>query len=75
MDDIHTDSKHSTDIRQAIDDICFILDILYKKPSQRISYRWLSSYDCSVTLIMEITTKGITAAKNYLINVMSHLFH
>ena len=42
VDDIHTDSKYSTDIRQAIDDICFIMDIPYKKPPQRISHRCLS---------------------------------
>ena len=50
VDDIHINSKYITDVRQAIDNICFILDILYKKPPQHLSHRWLSSYDCTVTL-------------------------
>ena len=48
---IFTHSKYSTVVRQATDDICFILDILYKKPPQRISRVWLSSCDCTVTLM------------------------
>ena len=32
-DDLHTDSKYSTDIRQAIEEICFISNISFKKPS------------------------------------------
>ena len=51
VDAIQTDLKYSTNIRQAINDICFILDIPYKKPPQCISHWWLSSYDCTVTLM------------------------
>ena len=54
IDDLHTDSKYSPDIREAIEEICFILDISYKNPPQRISHRWLSAYDCTVTMMSMI---------------------
>ena len=46
--------KYSPDIREAIEEICFILDISYKNPPQRISHRWLSAYDCTVTMMSMI---------------------
>ena len=54
LDDLHTDSKYSPDIRQAIEEISFILDLSYKNPPQRISHRWLSAYDCTITMMSMI---------------------
>ena len=49
--DLRVDSKFSTDIREALAEFPIILNILFKKPPQRISHRWLSCYGCTVTLI------------------------
>lgn len=46
IDDIHWDTKYSTDILDALSQICFILNISFRKPPMRISHRWLSIYDC-----------------------------
>ena len=54
LDDLHTDSKYSFDIRQAIEELCLILDTSYKSSPQRISHRWLSSYDCTLTMMSMI---------------------
>ena len=56
MDDLHTDSNYSSEICQAIEEICFILNISYQKPPQRISHRWLTFYNCVGTLISKIYT-------------------
>ena len=50
IDDVHTDMKWSSDIRDALKEICFMLAISYKLPPETISHRWLSLYDCCMTL-------------------------
>ena len=49
IDDLHWDTKYSTDILDALRQICLVLDINFKKPPQRISHRWLSIFDCLST--------------------------
>ena len=53
IDDIHLDTKYSADILDLLQEICFILNVPFRKP-QRVSHRWLSVFDClsvDVTLI------------------------
>ena len=45
--DLYPRFKYSTDICQAIEEIYFKYPIQKNSP-QRISLRWLSSYDCAV---------------------------
>ena len=53
IDDIHTDNKWSTDIRDALKEIRFLLNILFRMLPLRISHRWLLLYDClSVNISM-----------------------
>ena len=53
IDDVHIDSKWSTDVRDALKEICFLLNIPFRMPPLRISHRWLSLYDClSVNMSM-----------------------
>ena len=53
IDDIHTDNKWSTDIRDALKEICFLLNIPFRMLPLRISHRWLLLYDClSVNISM-----------------------
>ena len=40
IDDIYWDTKYSTDILDSLKEICFILDIPFRKPPQRVSHRW-----------------------------------
>ena len=47
MDRSHSlDTKYSTDILDSLKEICFILNIPFRKPPQRVSHRWLSVFDC-----------------------------
>ena len=46
IDDIYWDTKYSTDILDSLKEICFILDIPFRKPPQRVSHRWLLVFDC-----------------------------
>ena len=53
IDDIHTDNKWSTNIRDVLKEICFRLNIPFRMPPLRIGHRWLSLYDClSVNMSM-----------------------
>ena len=53
IDDIHTDSKWSTNIKDALKEIFFPLNNPFRMPSLRISHCWLSLYDClSVSMSM-----------------------
>ena len=45
IDDIHTDNKWSTDIRDALKEICFLLNIPLRMPPLRISHCRLLFYD------------------------------
>jgi hypothetical protein len=45
LDDLHTDSKWSPDIREALREVCTILGIDFTTPAQRVAHRWLSVYD------------------------------
>ena len=54
IDDIHWDTKYSTDILDSLKEICFILNVPFRKPPQRVSHRWLSIFNCpsiNMTLI------------------------
>ena len=54
IDDIHWDTKYSTDILDSLKEICFILNVPFRKPPQRVSHRWLSVFKClsiNMTLI------------------------
>ena len=51
---IHWDTKCSTDILDSLREICFILNVLFRKPPQRVSHCWLSVFTClsiNMTLI------------------------
>ena len=45
IDDIHWDKKYSTDILDLLKEICFILNVPFRKP-QRVSHCWLSVFNC-----------------------------
>ena len=45
IDDIHWDTRYSTDILDLLKEICFILNVLFRKPL-RVSHRWLSVFHC-----------------------------
>ena len=45
IDDIHWDTKYSTDILDSPKEICFILNVPFRKPPQRVSCRWLPVFD------------------------------
>ena len=54
IDNIHWDTKYSTDILDSLKEICFILTVPFRKPPQRVSHRWLSVLNClsiNMTLI------------------------
>ena len=54
IDDIHWDTKYSTDILDLLKEICFILNAPFRKPPQRVSHRWLTVFNClsiNMTLI------------------------
>lgn len=48
--DIHNDLKWSPDLREALTEICDVVNIKYTMPQSFISFRWLSVYDCTVDL-------------------------
>ena len=43
--DIHSDFMWSADLREALQEICEILNIKYAQPRNYIAHRWLSVYD------------------------------
>ena len=45
IDDVHIDSKWSTDVRDALKEICFLLNIPFRMLPLRTSHRWLSLHD------------------------------
>ena len=45
IDDIHWDTKYSTDILDSLKEICFILNVRFRKPPQRGSHCWLSVFN------------------------------
>ena len=54
IDGIHWDTKYSTDILDSLKEICFILNVPFRKPPKRVSHRWLSVINClsiNMTLI------------------------
>ena len=54
IDDIHWDKKYSTDILDSLKEICFILNVPFRKPAQRVSHRCLTVFNClsiNMTLI------------------------
>ena len=54
IDGIHWDTKYSTDILDSLKEICFILNVLFRKPPRRVRHHWLSVFNClsiNMTLI------------------------
>ena len=51
LDDIHTDSQWSPDLREALKETCFLMGIKYNTPKQRIPHRWLSVLDVSLLIL------------------------
>ena len=45
IDGIHWDTKYSTDILDLLKEICFILNVPFRKPPQRVSHRRLSVFN------------------------------
>ena len=43
--DIHWDTKYSTDILDSLKEICFSLNLRFRKPPQRVSHCWLSVFN------------------------------
>ena len=43
--DIHNDIKFSADIKAALQELCLLLDLPYKKPSEAVPHRWLAAYN------------------------------
>ena len=50
IDDIHWNTKYSTDILDSLKEICFILNVMLRKPPKRVSHRWLSLIDSLILL-------------------------
>ena len=51
--DIHWDTKYSTGILGSLKEICFILNVPFRKPPQRVSHRRLSVFNClSINMIL-----------------------
>ena len=46
MDWWHWDTKHSTDVLDLLKEIGFTLNVPFRKPSQRVSHRWLFVFNC-----------------------------
>ena len=46
IDDIHWNTRYSTDILDLLKEICFILNVLFRKTPQRVSHCWLSIFNC-----------------------------
>ena len=46
-DDLNVDTKFSSDIKDYLQEICFMLSFPYLIPPQSIPHRWLSAYDCT----------------------------
>ena len=56
--DIQWQINYSTDILYLLKEICFILNVPFRKPPQRVSHRCLSVFNCftiSMTLIDQLT--------------------
>ena len=54
IDDIRWDIKYSTDILDSLKEICFILNVPFRKPPQIVRPPWLSVFSClsvNMTLI------------------------
>ena len=54
IDGIHWDTNYITDILDSLKEICFILNVPFRKPPKRVSHRWLSVFNClsiNMTLI------------------------
>ena len=45
LGDLNADTKFSSDIKDYLQKICFLLSPPYLTPPQRTSHRWLSAYD------------------------------
>ena len=49
IDDIHWETRYSTDILDSLKEICFTLNVPFRKPPQRVSHRCLSVFHCLST--------------------------
>ena len=58
IDDIYWYTKYSIDNLDSLKKICFILNVLFRKPPHRLSHCWLSVFNClsiNMTLIDPLT--------------------
>ena len=46
LDDLNVDPKFSSEIKDYLQEICFMLNLPYLTSQQYISHCWLSAYDC-----------------------------
>ena len=46
LDDLNVNTKFSSEIKDYLQEICFMLSPPYLTRLQRMSHRWLSAYDC-----------------------------
>ena len=56
---IFNDIKWSTDLRDYLKEICFLVDIKFTMPERFISHRWLSCYDVSVSNLLKLDAYSI----------------
>ena len=54
LDDLNADTKFSSDIKDYLQEICFLLSLPYLTPPQRTSHRWLSAYDCTNKFLLMV---------------------
>ena len=63
VENFHTslfnDIKWSTDLRDYLKEICFLIDIKFTMPERFISHRWLSCYDVSLSNLVKLDAYSI----------------
>ena len=73
INDIQTDNKWSTDIRDALKETCFLLNIQFRMPPLRISHCWLSLYDC-LSVNMSMFDAFVLLYYNWVLDNEKHLY-
>ena len=51
LQDLHNDFKWSPDLREALQEICIMLNIKFTMPERMVPHRWLSMYDVTVSTL------------------------
>ncbi|XP_077418071.1 uncharacterized protein LOC144049225 [Vanacampus margaritifer] len=49
--DLFNDFKWSTDLKEVLQEICFLTGITFTMPERFVSHRWLSNYDVSMSTL------------------------